>query len=115
MSLETIIFITALIEVITLICFLNLCGTVSSIKKRIGGTEATRMDKFNTYLVTGQIDKVKEVLTDMILSEKEWEQVANFSCDEWREKARKSLITKYQRMFDAVGIKPNFDELDKLK
>lgn len=77
--------------------------------------ELTQMDKFNAYLVTGQIDKAKDVLTDMILSEKEWEQVANFSCDEWRENARKALTAKYQRMFDAVGIKPNFDELDKMK
>lgn len=113
--MKTIIFITALIEIITLICFFNLCGTVSSIRKRIGGTETTRMDKFNAYLATGQIDKAREVLTDMILSEKEWEQVANFSCDEWRENARKSLTAKYQRMFDAVGIKPSFEELDKMK
>lgn len=113
--MDTIILITAIIEVITLICFFNLCGTVSSIKRRIGGTETARMDKFNVYLVTGQIDKAKEVLTDMILSEKEWEQVANFSCDELKEQARKSLTKKYEKLLDAVDLRLNFDELEKIK
>lgn len=108
MDFQTIIIISAILNLIMLICFLVLCDNVASIKKRIGGTETTRMDKFNIYVLTGQIERAKEILSQMIISEPNWQYVITM------DSARKALATKYAKMLDAVGLSLDFDLIDKI-
>lgn len=114
MSLESIVIISAIIQIVVLICFFSLCSTVNSIKSRIGGTETTRMDKFNIYIMMGQIDKAKDILSQMIISESEWEHVFNHKYPALMDKSRKSLQTKYEELLNLVDLKLDFEQLDKI-
>lgn len=114
MDLELILYVSAFIEFVTLICFFVLCGNVASIKKRIGGTETTRMDKFNVYVMTGQIERAKEILSQMMMSEPEWQHVTNYLTPTYMESARKALAAKYAKMLEVVGVSLDFESIDKI-
>jgi|GEM_PF-1558094 len=113
-NLETIFYLSAIVEVITLICFFVLCSNVSSIKKRIGGTEFTRMNKFNSFILTGQTDHAKELLVQMMMCEPEWEYIFYSKDKEYMNYSREKLKEKYRNHLDVLNISLNWDALDKI-
>lgn len=99
MSLETIIILSAILELITLICFFVLCANVSSIKKKLRNNGATPSFAFSMYLGMGEKEKAKNVLIEMILAD---EIIQRAIIDNVGD--LKSVMGKYEPMLKEVDL-----------
>ena len=99
MSLETVVIVSALLEVVTLICFFVLCANVSSIKKKLGTNGADPSSAFAMYIGMGEKEKAKKVLIDMILADSDvhWTVATN-------PNSLKNVMVKYGAMLKEVDI-----------
>lgn len=59
MDFETAIYLTAILEVVTLICFFVLCSNVSNIKNKISKNGITSSTMFALYIGMGEKEKSK--------------------------------------------------------
>lgn len=113
-NLETIFYLSAIVEVVILICFFVLCSNVSSIKRRIGGTEFNRDKKFSSLILTGQTDRAKELLVQMMMFEPEWDFITYYQDEEYMNKSRERLENKYKAHLEVLEIKLDYDRFDKI-
>lgn len=112
MSLETVLILLAVLNVLILFCFFVLCSNVSSIKNKLSDVDISRENKFNFYLASGQMEKAKDMLSKMILADNLWEYIANNEKKELRDESRKKIMHKYKNKMDAVGLILDFGNLD---
>lgn len=111
MELNDIIILTALIQVVTLICFFVLCTNVSTIKKEIQAPQPFGA-AFNFYLSIGQAEKAKELLIRAIMNEEVF-KTAFFSNRSDKGNAQAYIEKKYKRYFDAIGLKVDFEKVNE--
>ena len=99
MSLETIIIVSAVLEVVTLVCFFVLCANVSSIKKKLGNNGIAPSSAFAMYIGMGEKEKAKKVLIDMIFADSDIHWTVAASAD-----SLKNVMGKYGAMLKEVDI-----------
>lgn len=99
MSIETIIILSAVLELITLFCFFVLCANVSSIKKKLRNNGIDPSSAFAMYIGMGEKEKAKKVLIDMIFADSDihWTVAANAD-------SLKNVMVKYGAMLKEVDI-----------
>lgn len=114
-NFETILYLLATAEVITLICFFVLCSNVSSIKQRIGGTEFTRIKKIDSFILAGQTDRAKDLLVEMMMYEPEWVFISYYRNEKEMNQSRERLEKKYKAYLDVLNIKLDWGALDKIR
>jgi hypothetical protein len=113
MSLETIIIVSAVLEVVTLVCFFSLCSNVNSIKRKMTEVDISREDKFNFYVVSGQMDKAKDLLSKIILADSSWEHIKLKDKAALRDKAIQDILSKYKRQLEITGLSLDFDKINE--
>lgn len=99
MDFETAIYLTAILEVVTLICFFVLCSNVGAIKKRLSRDGATPTSAFSLYMGLGEIEKAKQVLIEMILADTAVQNTLTVSPE-----ALKGAMAKYNGMMKEIGL-----------
>lgn len=110
MELTTVLVLSAILELVILVCFFFLCINVSTIKKSVA---PPWRGVFNLYYATGQIEKAKEVLMKAIMNEKEFEKAFLVNTAD-KYPMQKLLEGKYKKQLDLVGLTINFEEVNKL-
>lgn len=68
MDFETIIILSALLELVTLICFFVLCSNVSAIRKKLCKDDILSSSLIAMYMGLGEKSKAREALIDHIVS-----------------------------------------------
>ena len=68
MDFETIIILSALLELVTLICFFVLCSNVSVIRKKLCKDDILPSSLIAMYMGLGEKSKAREVLIEHIVS-----------------------------------------------
>ncbi len=99
MSLETVVIASAVLEVVTLICFFVLCVNVSSIKKKLRNNGADPSSAFAMYIGMGEKDKAKKVLIDMIFADEVVRGAIATNAGDL-----KSVMGKYEPMLKEVDL-----------
>lgn len=110
MELTTVLVLSAILELVILVCFFFLCVNVSTIKKSVA---PPWRGVFNLYYSTGQIEKVKEVLMKTIMNEKEFEKAFLVNTAD-KYPMQKAIEGKYKKQLELVGLTINFEEVNKL-
>lgn len=113
MSTETIIIISAVVEIVLLFAFFVLIDNVIDIKKRITGVGENQNAKFSFYLSIGDKENAKSILKQIILSESSF-KIAFYSNLPYKESERKKLHDKYGKMMELVDMKFDFDIVEKI-
>lgn len=100
-NLEIIFWLSAILQVIILICFFALCGNVSKIKRVVtpSGNPPTPQTAFSLYLSTGDVEKAKAVLMEIILSEPHVQMCIGRDVD-----GLQNVLKRYDRQMKAVGL-----------
>lgn len=108
MNIETFIIISAIIEVITLICFYFLCSNVAAIRRN--STSPQNLEAtFNLYYSTGQIEKARELLMMSIKNDSEF-ATAFYQESSYKVEAQKHIENKYGKLLELVGLRIDFDK-----
>lgn len=68
MDFETIIILSAILELITLICFFVLCSNVSSIRKKLCKDDIPASTLIAMYMGLGEKEKAREALIEHIVN-----------------------------------------------
>lgn len=68
MDFETIIILSAILELITLICFFVLCSNVSAIRKKLCKDDILSSSLIAMYMGLGEKEKAREALIECIVS-----------------------------------------------
>lgn len=68
MDFETIIILSALLELVTLICFFVLCSNVSAIRKKLCKDDILSSSLIAMYMGLGEKSKAREALIEHIVS-----------------------------------------------
>ena len=111
-GIQVALVITAIIEVIILICFFVLCANVAKIKKHL--IQKTDFDsKFKFLMNIGEKEKAHEILINRILSNNGIFSKENYF---WDAKTKtKMCFTTYGDEFKALGIENPFPEEENKK
>lgn len=99
MSLETILILSAILNVVTLICYFVLCFNVSVIKKRMKYYGASQSTAFSVYISLGMYEKAKEILVEMILSDDDVRHSLTTNIE-----SLQNVMGKYFRMLKLVDM-----------
>lgn len=113
MSTETIIIISAFVEIVLLFSFFILIDNVIDIRKQITGVGEDQNAKFSFYLSIGDKENAKSVLKQIILSDRSF-KIAFYSNLRYKESERKKLQDKYGKMMELVDMKFDFDIVEKI-
>lgn len=110
--METIIIILAvLLEVVILIQFFSLCNNVKEMKKKFAPNDNFQA-MFLLYCSSGEKDKAKELLFNEICSDKIFAD-AFFSVLPEHEKAKQTILMKYDKLLKMVDVTLDFNIVDK--
>lgn len=95
------IWLGAILELVLLICFFVLCSNVSKIKKAVspGGDPPTSYTKFAMYLASGDKEKAKLELMNMILAEYLVQENINRNPE-----LLKNVLSRYDKAMKEVGL-----------
>lgn len=110
MDFETILILSAVIELITLICFFVLCANVSTIKKKLSPTSNFGAS-FNFYCAVGEYERAKELLFDEIRKE-EFFDTAFWSLSSDKEHCQGVIKKRYGKYFETLNINLDFDKVN---
>ena len=99
MDFEIAIYLTAILEVVTLICFFVLCSNVSNIKNKISKNGITSSTMFALYIGMGEKEKAKLALMEMILADTIVQNSLTVSAERL-----KAVMGKYNKMMKEVGL-----------
>lgn len=109
MDFQTILFLSAILNVIMLICFFVLCSNVSKIKK-----DLVPNDNFGAlfilYCSVGEKEKAKKLLLKQITMDKMFDTA--FYSDYNRVDAQKFIVDKYSGYLKMVDLTIDFDVVD---
>lgn len=96
------IWLSAILELVLLICFFVLCSNVSKIKKAVSssGEPPTSYTKFAMFLAAGDKEKAKLELMNMIMSE--YLLQANINRN---PEILKTVLAKYDKAMKEVDLK----------
>lgn len=111
MEFDDILILSAIFEVIVLICFFVLCSNVSALKQRFV-TKRPKTAQFAFFMSLGDKERAREVLYRMIAEDENFNNVF-YSRKQKREQCLKYFIGMYKSYFDALGIELNTEFLDK--
>lgn len=94
-------WLTAILEIVILICFFVLCGNVSKIKRVISpcGNAPTPQTAFALYLAAGEVEKAKSVLMEIILANPHVQM-----CIGRDDEGLGNVLKRYERQMKAVGL-----------
>ncbi len=109
MDFQTIMILSAILNVIMLICFFVLCSNVSNIKKSILPNNNFRA-MFLLYCSVGEKEKAKELLFKEISKDDNFGSA--FYSDYNRANAQQSIASKYDKFLKMVDVDINFDVVD---
>lgn len=114
MSLETILILSAILNVVTLICFFVLCSNVSALRRNF--TSPINLEaSFNLYYSTGQIDKARELLMMSIKNDSNFSIAFYETSDSnYKLQAQKYIESKYGKLLELVGLKFDFDKANDI-
>lgn len=100
-NLEIIFWLSAILQIIILICFFILCGNVSKIKRVItpSGNPPTPQTAFALYLAAGEVEKAKGVLLEMILADPHVQMCVGRDAE-----GLSNVLKRYDRPMKAVGL-----------
>ena len=106
-ELEFAFWLTAILDLITLICFFVLCSNVSKIKKVVtpSGNAPSPQAAFSMYLAAGDTEKAKAVLMEIILADPNVQMYIGRDA-----KLLGNVLKRYDRQMKAVGL-----EIDTVK
>lgn len=107
---DIIIFISAIVQVITLICFFVLCINVSALRRNFTSPQNLEAS-FNLYYSTGQIEKAKDLVMTSIKNDSEF-ATAFYLNSSHKETAQKLIEDKYGKMLELVGLKIDYDKVN---
>lgn len=113
MSTETIIIISAVVEIVLLFAFFVLIDNVIDIRKRVTGVGENRYAKFSFYLSIGDKESAKSILKQIIMDDSSF-KAAFYSNLSFNESERKKLQDKYGKMMELVDMKFDFGIVDKI-
>lgn len=99
MDFDTILLVTAIIELITLICFFVLCSNVGTLKRKLLHNGATDSSMFSIYMVMGDKENAKKILIRMILSDSQIQNALNSTPDNLQ-----NAMAKYSKPMKEVGL-----------
>lgn len=94
-------WLTAILEIIILICFFVLCSNVSKIKKVLtpGGTVSSPQTVFAMYVAAGDTEKAKAVLMEIILADADVQ-----TCINRNGEVLGNVLARYNRQMKEVGL-----------
>lgn len=94
-------WLTAILEIVILICFFVLCSNVSKIKKVLtpGGTVSSPQTVFAIYVAAGDVVRAKAVLMDIILADADVQ-----TCINRNGEVLGNVLARYSRQMKEVGI-----------
>ena len=103
-NLEIIFWLSAILQVIILICFFVLCGNVSKMKRVVSpsGNAPTPQTAFSLYLAAGDVDKAKAVLMEIIQSDPHVQMCIGRDAE-----GLGNVLKRYDRQMKAVGLDIN--------
>lgn len=110
MSLETILILSTIINIVILICFFGLCSNVSSIKKSISHSNSWN-EEFVFYYSVGQIEDAKKILLKAITKD-EFFLIAFYSYLDNKKYAQEQIEKRYKKYLDLVDVKIDFNKVD---
>lgn len=99
MDLEIIIFLTAIIEVITLVCFFILCSNVGELKRRLLNNGATCTSMFSMYMAMGDKESAKRALIKVILADTQVQNALNSTPEHLLK-----VMAKYSKQMKEVDL-----------
>ncbi|MDO4743633.1 MAG: hypothetical protein Q4B04_06335 [bacterium] len=101
MSFETVLIISAAIEVITLICFFVLCSNVSALRKQVCKDNIPPSSLIAMYMGLGQKEKARDLLIDHIVNN-------SMLRDKLHSASEANIVLRpYQKLMDELGV--NYD------
>ena len=105
-------WLTAILEIVILICFFVLCSNVSKIKKVItpSGNAPSPQAAFSMYLAAGDTEKAKAVLMEIILADPSVQ-----TCINRNGEVLGNVLKRYDRQLKAVGIEIDAEKAVKIK
>ena len=106
-----IIYLTAIIEIVLLVRFFSLCNNIENIKKKMVPNENFQAI-FLLYCSAGEKEKAKELLLHEISLDKMF-TTAFFSVLPEHDKAKQTILTKYEKLLKMVDMTLDFDTIDK--
>lgn len=109
MNLDTFCIILAIIQLITLICFLTLCNNVFDIKKRVV-PNCNFKALFLLYCSVGDKEKAKSLLLKEISMDNDFGSA--FYSNYNRANAQQAIIKKYGTLANMIGVTIDFDVVD---
>lgn len=112
MTFETILILSAVIQVVTLICFFVLCANVASIKRKMICSGIPPETLFSIYLALGKKEKAQDILIEMILSDSEVRRTLEI---ENNLELFKSVIARYDVRLKLVDLSLDAEEVFKTK
>lgn len=94
-------WLTAILEIIILICFFVLCSNVSKIKKVLtpGGTVSSPQTVFAMYVAAGDTEKAKAVLMEIILADADVQ-----ACINRNGEVLGNVLARYNRQMKEIGL-----------
>lgn len=110
MNPENTIIISAVIEIIALICFFILCFNISKIRKKLIISD-NFPGMFAMYIALGDKEKARKLLYNAISKESEF--FASF-CNNGNNSTQRSILKrKYKPYLNALDIEFDFEIVDK--
>lgn len=100
-NLELVFWLSAIVELIMLICFFVLCANISKIKKVImpSGSTPTPQTAFAMYVAAGDTEKAKAVLMEIILADADVQD-----CIYRNGEVLGNVLARYNRQMKEVGL-----------
>ena len=94
-------WLTAILEIIILICFFVLCSNVSKIKKVLtpGSTVSSPQTVFAMYVAAGDTEKAKAVLMEIILADADVQ-----ACINRNGEVLGNVLARYNRQMKEIGL-----------
>lgn len=95
------IWLGAILELVLLICFFVLCSNVSKIKKMLtpSGTPPSHYMKYSMFLASGEKERAKLALMEIILSDADVQWAIGRNPD-----VLKNTLARYDKAMKEVGL-----------
>lgn len=94
-------WLTAILEIVILICFFVLCSNVSKIKKVLtpSGCTPSPQTKFSMFVAAGEKEKAKAALMEIILADPSVQDYVGYDANVF-----KNVLAKYDKQMKEVGL-----------
>lgn len=105
-------WLSAILELILLVCFFILCNNVSKIKKMISPSESVPPPSlvYSLALASGDVEKAKSALINIILEDADVQACINRKPD-----ILKNVLEKYAQPMKEVGLEIDAEKACELK